>query len=171
MTIYIDVPTWEVDSLVASSRDMPPRLPYLLFVRMTITSSTYHQNHSLQFQKLILYSIHDQDKVNKTCLTAHVDDIRRILSTRDLVSCRRVCASHRKATRGKRRLLSQAGRNFRPMLLPPLKAHYTLNIFSCWPANIHTMAEQGGELQLFSQCKVCIICSKDLSADTAHQVW
>ncbi|GLA36930.1 hypothetical protein AnigIFM63309_003428 [Aspergillus niger] len=32
------------------------------------------------------------------------------------------------------------------------------------------MAEQGGELQLFSQCKVCIICSKDLSADTAHQL-
>ncbi|GLA61193.1 hypothetical protein AtubIFM54640_001708 [Aspergillus tubingensis] len=32
------------------------------------------------------------------------------------------------------------------------------------------MAEQGGELQLFSQCKVCIICSKDLSADSAHQL-
>ncbi|PYH39401.1 uncharacterized protein BO87DRAFT_82357 [Aspergillus neoniger CBS 115656] len=90
---------------------MPPRLPYLLF--------------------LILYSIHDQDDVDKTRLTAQIDDLRHILSTRDLVSCRRVCASHRKATRGKRRLLSRAGRNFRPMLLPPLKAHYTLNILSC----------------------------------------
>ncbi|PWY80635.1 DNA repair protein [Aspergillus heteromorphus CBS 117.55] len=32
------------------------------------------------------------------------------------------------------------------------------------------MADQEGRLQLFSQCKVCIICSKDLSADTAHQL-
>ncbi|PYH99134.1 BRCT domain-containing protein [Aspergillus ellipticus CBS 707.79] len=32
------------------------------------------------------------------------------------------------------------------------------------------MADQEGELQLFSQCKVCIICSKDLTADTAHQL-
>ncbi|PWY95082.1 BRCT domain protein [Aspergillus sclerotioniger CBS 115572] len=32
------------------------------------------------------------------------------------------------------------------------------------------MADQEEELQLFSQCKVCIICSKDLSADTAHQL-
>lgn len=26
------------------------------------------------------------------------------------------------------------------------------------------------EFQLFDQCRVCIICSKDLNLDTAHQV-
>lgn len=31
------------------------------------------------------------------------------------------------------------------------------------------MVDEDGE-QLFSNCKVCIICSKDLSQDTAQQV-
>ena len=26
------------------------------------------------------------------------------------------------------------------------------------------------EFQLFDQCRVCIVCSKDLSLDAAHQV-
>ncbi|OJJ97833.1 hypothetical protein ASPACDRAFT_79961 [Aspergillus aculeatus ATCC 16872] len=32
------------------------------------------------------------------------------------------------------------------------------------------MGDQGGESQLFSQCKICIICSRDLPADAAHQL-
>ncbi|PYH42109.1 DNA repair protein Rtt107 [Aspergillus saccharolyticus JOP 1030-1] len=31
------------------------------------------------------------------------------------------------------------------------------------------MGDPGAEIQLFNQCKICIICSKDLPADTAHQ--
>ena len=32
------------------------------------------------------------------------------------------------------------------------------------------MVGQNEQFLLFEQCKVCIICSKDLSPDTAHQV-